>query len=234
MMMGRFSFGILMVALFATGASGQRPHRVFTPDPDYWLSGGIGGVRGDGVNDGATASTWNFGNSTNLQYRAAIEKGWTNGSSFGISGTYSKVPFVYSSNLATPLPGGAEGTRCGVGGCNAHLDMMSLLAMLHYGSGAGLHSVVEAGGGIVMYNNLKRDSDGARLAGGNNIDPMFTFDWGLGYGFSERTNLDVVWDWSMALHERAGQSNGLSNTNTMPGLRVQLRMGFGNRSLTRR
>ena len=230
--MKRFTLALLMVASAAGSASAQRPHRVFTSDPDYWISGGLGGVRGDGVNDGATASTWNFGNSTNLQYRASLEKGWTNGSSFGLSGTYEKVPFVYSSTLATPLPPGASGTRCGVAGCNAHLDMMSLIGMLHYGSGAGLHSVVEAGGGIVAYNNLKRDSDGQELAGGNNVDPIFTFDWGLGYGFNEQTNLDVVWDWSMALHERSG-NNGVSNTNTMPGLRIQLRMGFGNRSFRR-
>jgi len=233
MMMKRLLLALLMVVLASGSASAQRPHRVFTSDPDYWVSGGFGGVRGDGVNDGATASTWNFGNSTNLQYRASLEKGWTNGSSFGLSGTYARVPFVYSSTLATPLPPGATGIRCGVAGCNAHLDMMTLLGMLHYGSGVGLHSVVEAGGGIVAYNNLKRDSDGAELAGGNNIDPIFTFDWGLGYGFNDRTNLDVVWDWSIALHERNGQSNNLSNTNTMPGLRLALRMGFGQRSIRR-
>jgi hypothetical protein len=233
MMMRRISLAFLMVMFAATSVSAQRRQRVFSADAAYWVSGGFGGVRGDGVNDGSTGSTWNFGNSTNLQYRASLEKGYTNGSSFGISGTYAKVPFVYSSTLATPLPGGVSGTRCGTAGCNAHLDMMTLLGMLHYGSGAGLHSVVEAGAGIVAYNNLKRDSDGAELAGGNNIDPLFTFDWGLGYGFNDRTNLDVIWDWSIALHERNGNSNGVSNTNTMPGLRIQLRMGFGQRSFRR-
>ncbi len=149
-----------MVIFAVNPVSAQRRQRVFTADPAYWVSGGFGGVSGEGVNDGATGSTWNFGNSTNLQYRASLEKGWTNGSSLGISGTYAKVPFVYSSALATPLPGGVSGTRCGAAGCNAHLDMMSLLGILHYGSGAGLHSIVELGGGIVAYNNLKRDSDG--------------------------------------------------------------------------
>jgi hypothetical protein len=37
----------------------------------------------------------------------------------------------------------------------------------------------------------------------------------------------VVWDYGIALHERDGLSNRVSNTNTMPGLRIQLRMGFG-------
>lgn len=230
--MKRFSLAFLMVLLVATTATAQ-PRRVFTADPDYWVSGGIGGVRGDGVNDGSTSSTWNFGNSTNLQYRASLEKGLTNGSSFGVSGSYSRVPFVYSSNLAVPLPGGVSGTRCGAAGCNAHLDMMTFLGMLHYGSGMGLHSIVELSGGIVTYNDLERDSDGEKLAGGSNVDPLFTFGWGLGYGISNRTNLDVVWDWSIGLHERNGQSNGVSNTNTMPALRVQLRMGFGQRSFRR-
>jgi hypothetical protein len=233
MMMKRISLAFLMVICAATSVSAQRRQRVFTADPDFWVSGGIGGVRGEGVNDGTTGSTWNFGNSTNLQYRAALEKGYTNGSSFGVSGSWTRVPFVYSSTLANPLPGGVSGTRCGTAGCNAHLDMIALLALLHYGSGAGLHSVAEAGAGIVEYSNLKRDADGAELAGGNNIDPLFTFNWGFGYGFNDRTNLDVTWDWSIALHERNGNSNGVSNTNTMPALRIQLRMGFGQRSLRR-
>lgn len=231
--MRRFSLAFLMVMMFAAEASAQRRQRGFTPDPEYWVSGSIGGFRANEVNDGATASTWNFGNSTNFQYRASLEKGLTNGASFGVAGTYANVPFVYSSNLATPLPAGNSGARCDLAGCNAHLNLMTLVGTLHYGSGIGLHQVLELGGGIVAYQDLKRDSDGAKLAGSGNIDPLFSIDYGFGYGFSDRTNLDVVWDYGFAIHERSGLSNGVSNTNTMPGLRVQLRMGFGTRSYRR-
>lgn len=222
----------MMLMLVASVASAQRRGRVFTSDPDNWATLAVAGFRGNGVNDGASGSTWDFGNSTNIEYRASLEKGWTGGSSFGIAGGYARVPLLYTSDLAVPLTSGATGARCAPG-CNAHLDMMTLLGTLHVGSGIGLHQVFELNGGAVFYENLKRDSDGARLAGSGNVDPIFGVNYGFGWGFSDRTNLDFTWDYAFAIHERQNQSNNLSNTNVMPGLRVMLRMGFGARSFRR-
>jgi hypothetical protein len=88
--------------------------------------------------------------------------------------------------------------------------------------------VLELNGGVVAYRNLKRDSDGEKLSPtGGNIDPVFALGYGFGYGLSDRTNLDIVSDYSFAIHERKALSNGTSNTNSMPGLRLSLRMGFG-------
>lgn len=231
--MRRFSMAFLMLILCAASLSAQRRQRIYTTEPANWISGSIAGFRANGVNDGTTGSTWDFGNSTNLQYRASLERTMSGGLSFGVAGSYANVPFVYYSDLATPLPSGVTGARCDATGCNAHLNLMTLVGTLHYGSGLGLHQVVELGGGIVAYQNLKRDSDGAKLAGGGNIDPLVSLDYGFGYGVNERTNIDVVWDYGIALHERNGLSNRVSNTNTMPGLRVQMRMGFGGRTFRR-
>ena len=111
---------------------------------------------------------------------------------------------------------------------DAHLDLMTLVATFHSGAGIGFHQVLELNGGVVAYRNLKRDSDGAKLAPtGGNIDPLFALGYGFGYGLSDRTNLDIISDYSFALHERKNLSNGTSNTNSMPALRVSLRMGFG-------
>ncbi|HJP86706.1 MAG TPA: hypothetical protein VJ852_11990 [Gemmatimonadaceae bacterium] len=230
--MRRFSVALMMLLLIASAANAQRRGRVFTSDPDSWATVSIAGFRANGVNDGATGSTWDFGNSTNLEYRASLEKGWNNGSSFGIAGSYARMPFVYSSDLAIPLSNGALGARCSPG-CNAHLDMMTLLANFHVGSGIGFHQVLELNGGAVFYENLKRDSDGAKLAGSGNVDPIFGVNYGFGWGFSDRTSLDFTWDYAFAIHERENQSNSVSNTNQMPGLRVMLRMGFGARSFRR-
>jgi hypothetical protein len=94
--------------------------------------------------------------------------------------------------------------------------------------------LVELDGGIVAYRNLKQDSDGSRLAPlGGNIDPLFSLGYGFGYGLSDRTNLDFLSTYTFAIHEGKGNSNGVSNTNSMPSLRVSLRMGFGRRSITR-
>jgi hypothetical protein len=230
--MRRTSLTILMLIATAGSLGAQRPRVYRTGDPDVWVSGGVAGFTSTGVNDGTTASTWDFGNSTNWQYRASLEKTIASGSSFGVSGTFAQVPFVYSSNAATPLPGGVSGTRCGL--CDAHLDMTTLLATFHAGGGLGFHQVIELNGGIVQYNNLKRDSDGAKLAGGSNIDPLFSIGYGVGYAFSDRTQIDFVPDYAIAIHERSGLSNGMSNTNSMRSLRLSFRMGFGTHTTTRR
>lgn len=219
--------------VFAAGSLGaQRRQRVYaTNDPDMWVSAGVGGFRANAVNDGVTSSTWNFGNSTNFQYRGSLEKAMTSGSSFGLAGSWARVPFVYSSTGILP-PGSGGGTQCS--SCDAHLDLMTVVATFHSGAGLGFHQVVELNGGIVAYRNLKRDSDGAKLApGGGNIDPLFSLGYGFGYGLSDRTNLDFISDYTIALHERKGLSNGVSNTNSMPSLRLALRMGFGSRTVRR-
>ncbi len=227
-----------MVVFAAGSLSAQmRQPRVYnTGEPGTWISGSVAGVSsiGDdpGVNDGRTASTWNFGRSTNWQYRASLEQTMgTGGSSFGISGSYARIPFVYSSDVLTPLPADVSGTRCG--SCDAHLDMVNLVATFHSGAGQGFHQVFELNGGIVAYQDLKRDSDKAELAGGRNIDPIFSVGYGLGYGFGNRTQIEFVPDYTIAIHERSGLSNGVSNTNSMRSFRLTLRRGFGSRTVRR-
>jgi hypothetical protein len=233
MMMRRFFFAFLMVVFAAGSLNAQlrRPRVYVTNDPKVWVSGGIGGFRANIVNDGATASTWNFANSTNFQYRASLESGMARGSSFGIAGSWARVPFQYSSTAPVMPPIGG-GTQCS--SCKANLDMMTLVATFHSGAGLGFHQLVELDGGVVAYRNLRQESDGARLAPvGGNVDPLFSLGYGFGYGLSDRTNLDFLSTYTFAIHERKGNSNGVSNTNSMPSLRLSLRMGFGRRSVTR-
>jgi hypothetical protein len=224
----RRTFVAFLVLMFTAGSlSAQRRTTYSSGEPSVWLTGGVAGFTGTGVNDGGSSSSWDFGNSTNWQYRASLEKGMGNGSSFGVSTSWARVPFVYSSNTAIPLPGDVTGARCATP-CDAHLDLMTLLATFHTGGGLGFHSVVELNGGIVAYDNLKRDSDGVKLAPAvGSIDPYFSIGWGFGYGFSNRTQVDFVPDYAIAIHERSGLSNGVSNTDRMRSLRLTFRMGFG-------
>jgi len=231
--MRRFFFALSVLMLTAGSLSAQLRQRTYTTgDPGVWFTAGVGGFTSTGVNDGRSGSTWDFGNSTNLQYRASLEKALDGGSSFGISGSWAHVPFVYSSNTAIPIPADVTGARCAL--CDAHLDMMTLLATFHSGSGQGFHQVIELNGGVVAYRNLKQDSDGAALAPSHgNIDPLFSIGYGLAYGFSNRMSIDFVPDYAIAIHERSGLSNGVSNTNSMRSLRLTLRMGFGSHTVTR-
>jgi hypothetical protein len=234
--MRRFFFALLVLICAAESLDAQmrRPPRVFTTDdPDWWVSAGVGGFRGNGVNDGVTGSSWDFGNATNIQYRASLEKAMDNGASYGIAGSYARVPFTYSADLTKPLPASENGTRCL--SCNAHLDMTTLVVGFHSGSGIGFHQVVEINGGVAMYKNLKEDAGGAKLAPSKgNIDPLFSLAYGFGYGLNKRANIDFIFaDYTFAIHERKGLANGTSNTNSMPSLRVALRLGFGSHTITR-
>jgi hypothetical protein len=234
--MGRFIAGLLiLLSLDSSALAAQRRTRVVNMSgPTYWVSGGIAGFTGNGVNDGRTGSAWNFGNSTNWQYRVSLEKATGNGSTFGVAATMARVPFAYSSNTAVALPPNTTGTRCATA-CDAHLDMRTLVAMFRSGTGLGFLQVIELSGGFVAYSNLKRDADGAKLApGGGNIDPVFVLGYGLGYGMSDRMQLNFVPEYSYAIHERSGLSNGDSNPNRVRTLRVSLRLGFGGTATRRR
>ena len=225
--MRRISFAIIMLMLVTTSATAQRRQRVFTSDPDGWVSFGIAGFTGNGVNDGRSDSQWDFGNSTNWQYSASVEKTIGNGTSLGVSGTYARIPFTYYGG-AIPATQGATCTQC-----DAHLDMTTLVGTLHFGAGTGFHQVIEVNAGIVNYARLTRDADGARLAGGSNTDPLLSGGWGFGYGFNDRTQIEFVPEYAIAIHERTGLSNQVSNTNRMQSLKLTFRMGFGVRSLRR-
>jgi hypothetical protein len=232
MMMRRLSLPVLMVMLLAGSLGAQRRPRAYaTNDPSVWVTAGIDGFRANVVNDGVTGSSWNFGNSTNVQYRASLEKGMANGSSFGVAGSWAHVPFEYTTiGVITAPIGGA--TRCAQ--CDAHLDLLTLVATFHSGAGLGLHQIFELNGGVVAYRNLKQDSDGAKLApAGGNIDPLFSVGWGFGYGLSDRTSIDFTSNYTIGLHERKDLPNNASNTNSMPSLRLSLRTGFGNRTVRR-
>lgn len=222
-----------LTAFFAADADAQRRGRYSTGDPSIWVSGGIAGFTGQGVNDGKTESAWDFGRSTSWQYRASLEKSIQNQSTFGIIGTYVRVPFVYLAGTSASLPGSGGGARCTQ--CDAHLDMMTLAATFHIGGGKGFHQVIDASAGIAAYRNLERDSDGVSLAPADgNMDPIFSIGYGFGYGLNENTQINLVQDYGITLHEKSGLANGVSNTNTVRALRASLRFGFGRQGARRR
>ena len=225
--MRRFVVMFFLLAITAQSVSAQRrrPNAVRYGEPGYWFSAGAGLVNGPGVNDGRTQSTWDFGNSMNLQYRVSLEKAFGSGSTIGVAGTYARVPFTYSSGGGVIVPAGTSGTQCAQ--CDAHLDMTTLVGVFRAGAGIGFHQVIELSGGAVMYRNLKEDAGGATLAPGNgNVDPIFSIGYGLGYGFSNRTQINFVPEYAIAIHERTGLTNGVSNTNSTRSYRLSLRVGL--------
>jgi hypothetical protein len=105
--------------------------------------------------------------------------------------------------------------------------MTTIVGVFRAGAGIGFHQIIELSGGAVMYRNLKEDAGGAKLAPGNgNVDPIFSIGYGLGYGFSNRTQLNFVPEYAIAIHERTGLTNGVSNTNSTRSYRLSVRVGL--------
>lgn len=223
-------FGMMMllavVAVPARDAHSQVRRRMpVVVEPSIWGSIGIGLFNGNDVSDGKTQSVWDFGRASNPQYRASLEKAFSRTASIGATATYVHAPFRYVG------PGGENSCTS----CAAHLDVITLGASVHVGGGVGLHQVLEASAGALAYRNLKRDSDDAELAPVNgNIDPYFTFGYGFGYAFDPNTQVSIVQDFGLALHERTGLTSEDSNTLTQRTIRLNFRYGFGNRVRARR
>lgn len=214
---------ILLALVLVAGSSADAQVRRRAPvvsEPSMWGSLSVGLYGANGVSDGPTNSTWDFGEGTSWQFRAALEKALQNQFSLGGVLTYVDVPFVY------------VGPSCGR--CDAHLDLTSLGASFHAGGSQGLHQVLEVSAGAAMYSNLKRDSDGAKLAPTDgSVDPFFTFGYGFGYSFNPIMQVSIVQDYGLVLHERKGLANNESNTLTQRTTRLNFRMGFGNRGSRR-
>ena len=214
-----------MLIVAATSASAQvRRRTIPVGEPTTWITGSLGLFNGNTVSDGATQSTWDLGQATNPQLRLAAERAIQGQShiSVGVAGTYTHAPFTYSGSS-------------GCGECAAHMDLMSLGLSFHAGGGVGLHQVLEASAGALFYRNLTSDFDKASLPPvSGNIDPYFTFGYGFGYTINPTTQVSVVQDFGLALHERTGLTSEQSNTLRLRTIRLNLRYGFGNRTTKRK
>lgn len=215
---------VILFIIVANPAESQVRRRVSrVTEPDVWATGSIGLFNGNDVSDGKTNSVWDFGRASVPQYRLAVEKSFNRNMSIGAAGTYMHAPFAYLSDGSA-----ASCTRCG-----AHMDIISAGASFHVGGGLGLHQVLEASAGAIQYRNLKRDDDKTKLAPvDGNIDPYFTFGYGFGYSLNPNTQISIVQDFGLAIHERTGLTSEDSNTLTQRTLRLNIRYGFGNRVRT--
>jgi len=206
-----------MFALAATTASAQIRRPVRVAEPSMWLSGGVGLFQANSISDGATRTTWDFGQASNVQLRASAEKAFRGGSSIGLVATYVHAPFTYYSQIDD------QNLRE-----SAHMDLVSIGGSFHVGAGLGLHQVLEGSAGVAQYRNLRRDRDDQQLEPlSGNVDPYFSFGYGFGYGFNSTAQVSVVQDIGLVLHERKGLSSDQSNTLRQRPIRVNFRYGIG-------
>lgn len=218
---------ISVTLMFAFGIVANAQVRTRIPrasEPSTWITASAGLYNANGVSDGKTASTWDFGQASVAQYRASLERSIRNQISLGVAATYLTAPFTYIGN----------GSNTSCARCAARLDLVSLGASFHAGGGIGLHQVLQGSAGVAQYRDLRRADNGSPLAPlGGNIDPYFTFGYGFGYTFSNALQASVVQDFGIVLHERGDLSSEASNTLRQRTIRLNLRYGIGTRSRSR-
>lgn len=219
-----FLFGSCVLAIVAGTANAQISGIRKASAPTWWMSGSVGTFNAGAVDDGATQSRWDFGGTTSWQYHVSLEKAFQTSSSIGIIGGYAHVPFVYRGGILT-----GAGPTCTA--CDAHMDIESLAATFHTGGGLGFHQVLEVSAGATAYRNLKQDTGGGSLAPRNgDVDGSIFLGYGFGFGLTQDSEVVLVEDYGLVLHQNTNLPTGSSNTNTIRSLRVGLRVGFGSTS----
>jgi hypothetical protein len=214
------ALGLVALVGFAGSADAQiRRQQPMQGPPANWISLGIGAFSANSVSDGDSQTTWDFGSATSPQYRASLEKAFSNGISVGLAGTYVKAPIrhVTFSGLAQ----------------DAEVNVYSLGLNFEAGGATGFHQVYGGSIGMTRYDSFERTSDGAELSPTDAVNALSgTFSYGFGYAFNPRTTVVGVYDIGLVYHSRDGLSSNQRNTLVPRTLRISLRQGFGNRSRT--
>ena len=215
-----YRFAYVAVALALASPASAQVFR-FQSAPSAWVGLGVGAFNANEVADGKTGTVWDFGDATSAQYRLSLEKAIRNQSAFGITGTYVRAPILYRGDAVDPASCAA---------CDAHVDLYALYATFHAGGGLGFHQVIDAGAGVMSYQNFRRESDGAKLAPlSAERDFSFIFSYGFGYAFSPRAHVNLVQEYGFTIHESEGTASGASNTLRFANTRLALRFGLGGR-----
>lgn len=212
------ALGLVGLVGFAGSADAQiRRQRPVQGPPANWVSVGLGAFSANSVSDGESQTTWNFGNATSPQYRASLEKAFSNGISVGLAGTYVKAPLSHMTFTGI--------TR------DAEVNVYSLGLNFEAGSGSGFHQVYGGSIGMTRYDGFKATSDGAELPPAKAVNALSgNFSYGFGYAFNARTSVVGMYDIGLVYHGREGLSSDQRNTLVPRTLRVSLRQGFGSRS----
>lgn len=210
---------LVVFALLCTGADAARaqiiqPIRRF--NPLVWTSLSIGWLQQQGLCDPDTGACWDFGSAP--QWRASFELPFGQGTSFGVAGTTSRMPLIYSG----------LGSANSCLRCDADANVTQIFGQLHLGGGTGFHQVIDVAAGMTMFSNFRERPGGTRLGDGKMTqDFSFSIGYGFGYALSPRTQIMLVQDYGLIIHKR--QPGSSNNTAQQSNLRVGMRFGLGDR-----
>jgi hypothetical protein len=185
------------------------------PGPKSWMSFSVGVMDLSDVHDGSTSTEWQFGNA--VQYRISFEIPVQYQSTFGVSGSFARVPLAYvqGARLGPPSPCAPS--------CDADATVTQLLATFHAGRGTiGFHQIIDISLGATGYSAFRARNSGERLAP-EELDADLTggIGYGFGYSFSPDMQITLVQEGFLTVHQR---TNVAANENTI-GRQFVLRLG---------
>lgn len=185
-------------------------------EPGSYLTLGMGLRAHQPVDDGSTGAVWDFGQG--VEYRASLEHNLRRGTSAGFAYSRANMPLVYGSAITAT---------------DAEARIQQLLFTVHGGASRGFHQVYDLSIGVTRYSNFRRKSDKSAIAGAPSKDDDFTasLGYGLGYAFSTRTQLTVVQEFQLIIHQSEGLQGNASRSAQANLTRVGIRLGFGSRSV---
>ena len=194
---------------------GQVLDRADRTEPRLWVSGGIGLFDLGTIDDGASEARWVFSNAA--QFRGTLEYALGGGNTIGVSAGYARVPMRF-----IPFSAAAE---------DATGTVSALAVTFHGGAGVGLHQVFEASVGALRFSDFTSDVDGRRLEPLEaDFDVTFMIGGGFGYTIGSRTQIVLVQDFGIVLHQGTSLPNDANTSAYHRTTRIGVRYGVGSRA----
>jgi hypothetical protein len=205
---------LVAVAAWSVEAGAQIMRLPRSTDPGSFLTLAIGLRQQQPVTDGSTSSSWDFGQG--IEYRGTLEHNMRGGTTVGVAVTHANMPLTYRSTLVAT---------------DAHATVRSYMFTVHGGGTRGFHQVFDIGAGITRYSNFRRDQDDQVIAGAPATDNDLTFalGYGLGYAFSSRSQVTLVQEYGLVIHQNEGLSGSASRSSQTYITRIGMRIGMGSR-----
>ena len=211
-------FFLALALLSANTAAAQLASIRSRAEPAGYISLGAGFLQAASIRDGSTNSDWLFDGS--IQYRGSIEYALRNQASFGVAGTYARVPLEYRG----------RGLLAGCAACDADATIWTAMAMFRMGGGEGFHQVIELGIGATGYQDFETEDGQPLRPTEPDMDVTISVGYGFGYGFGKRTSIFLVQTADQSLHQRGGSENDGTTSVQHYVTRIGFRYGLGSRT----
>ena len=219
--MRRIALTTILLVAIASEARAQivRP-AARVPEPKSWLSFSVGVMDLSDVHDGSTNTVWEFGNT--VQYRISFEIPVQNQSTFGVSGSFARVPLTYVQGALLGPPSSCAPS------CDADATVTQLLATFHAGRGAiGFHQIIDLSLGATGYSGFRARISGERLAPFQlDADLAGGIGYGFGYSFSPDMQITLVQEGFLSVHQRTNVAGNEDTIGRQFVLRLGTRFGF--------